>query len=358
VLYRFPADAAAAIEFSPAHSEQAHVATHLDSDPVSRSSPLRTIADFARIATVCCDTASILQAVNDSQQIRVAAPVAMPPRDEMQKRLSGIWQRVLRISPVGIHDNFFELGGDSLAAVRILSDVEAITGCSDPLVALIEAPTIAELAKLVRDARFGRFDKCLVPIKSSGARPPFFCVHGVGGNVLELIDLARHVHADQPFYGIQAVGLAGRAPEHKSTVEEMARHYIREVRELQPEGPYFLGGSSFGGLVAYEMARQLAAVGQPVALVALFDTSAPGCPLRDTSAWRHRMDSLLYRVTLHWKNAQLLGPGERMDYIRQKTRRLARLAGYRAALFRNRFRWQARGISAFEAAQAVNDAGH
>jgi len=358
VLYRIPADAAAAIEFSPAQSEPAHVTSHADPDLVSQSSTLHTIADFARIATHCCDTASIRQAVNDSQQIRVAALVAMPPRDELQKRLSGIWQHVLRISPVGIHDNFFELGGDSFAAVRILSDVEAITGYSLPLVALIEAPTIAELAELVRDARSGRLGKCLVPIKSSGARPAFFCVHGVGGNVLELIDLARHIHADQPFFGIQAVGLAGRTPEHKFTVEEMARHYIREVRELQPEGPYFLGGSSFGGLVAYEMARQLAAAGQPVALVALFDTSAPGCPLRDTSAWRHRMDSLLYRVTLHWKNVQLLGPGERIAYIRQKTRRLGRLAGYRAELFRNRFRSQGRGISALAAVQAVNDAGH
>ncbi len=358
VLYRIPADAAAALEFSPAQSEPAQFTSHADPDLVSQSSPLHTIADFARIATHYCDTASILQAVNDSQQIRLAAPVAVPPRDELQKRLSGIWQRVLRISPVGIHDNFFELGGDSLAAVRILSNVEAITGCSFPLVVLIEAPTIAELAELMRDARSGRLGKCLVPIKSSGARPAFFCVHGVGGNVLELIDLARHIHADQPFFGIQAVGLAGRTPEHKLTVEEMAQHYIREVREVQPEGPYFLGGSSFGGLVAYEMARQLAAVGQPVALVALFDTSAPGRPLRYTSAWRHRMDSLLYRVTLHWKNLQLLGPRERMAYIRQKARRFARLAGYHAAPFRNRFRSQGRDSSAFGVVQAVNDAGH
>jgi FkbH-like protein len=358
VLYRISADAAAALEFSPAQSEPDHVTSHADPDLVSQSSTLHTVADFARIATQYFDTASILQAVNDSQQIRLAAPVAVPPGDELQKRLSGIWQRVLRISPVGIHDNFFELGGDSLAAVRILSDVEAITGYSFPLVALIEAPTIGELAELVRDARSERLGKCLVPIKSSGARPAFFCVHGVGGNVLELIDLARHVHADQPFYGIQAVGLAGRAPERKLTVEEMARHYIREVRELQPEGPYFLGGSSFGGLVAYEMARQLEDVDQRVALVALFDTSAPGCPSRETSAWRHRVDTLLYRVTLHWKNVQLLGPGERMAYVRQKTRRFGRLVGYHAGLFRNRFRSQGRGISAFRAIQAANDAGH
>jgi FkbH-like protein len=358
VLYRIPADAAAAIEFSPAQSEPAHVTSHADPNLVSQSSTLDTVADFACIATHYFDTASILQAVNDSQQIRAAAPVAMPPRDELQKRLSGIWQRVLRISPVGIHDNFFELGGDSFAAVRILSDVEAMTGYRLPLVALIEAPTIAELAELVRDARTGRLDKCLVPIKSSGARPAFFCVHGVGGTVLELIDLARHVHADQPFYGIQAVGLGGAPPEHKFTVEEMARHYIREMRELQPEGPYFLGGSSFGGLVAYEMARQLADVGQPTALVALFDTSAPGCPFRETSAWRHRMDTFLYRVTLHGKNLRLLGPGERMAYIRQKARRFARLVGYHAELFRDRFRSQGRHNSALRTVQAVNDAGH
>src|SRR6202041_2803284 len=139
--------------------------------------------------------------------------------------------------------------------------------------------------------------------KSSGSRPPLYCVHGVGGNVLEYKDLARRIHPDQPLYGLQAIGLSGTAPAQNFTVEKMAAYYLGEIREFQPQGPYYLGGSSFGGLVAYEMARQLAAAMQTVALVAMFDIAVPGS--RDPG----RIDNFRYRVTLHWRNLQVLAPG-------------------------------------------------
>jgi thioesterase domain-containing protein len=280
-------------------------------------------ADFAWIATHRSDAAAILEAVEGAQEKRVAAPAAIQPRDDLEKRLTRIWERALRISPIGLSDDFFDLGGDSFQAVRILADLAAITARDLPLATLLEAPTIEKLAERLRDRSWKPHWNCLVPIKSSGIRPPFYCVHGVGGNVLEYMDLARHVHSDQPLYGLQAMGLDGNANGRKLTVEEMAAHYLAEIREFQPEGPYYLGGSSFGGLVAYEMARQLEAAMQTVALVAMFDIAVTG------SEEPGRIDNFRYRVTLHWRNLQVLDRGERIGYLREKARRLAARVHYR-----------------------------
>src|SRR6184192_2475708 len=108
-----------------------------------------------------------------------------------------------------------------------------------------------------------------------GQRQPFFCVHAAGGNVLEYRDLARLLGPDQPFYGLQAKGLDGKSEPH-TTIKEMASYYIREMREVQPEGPYMIGGRSSGGTIAFEMACQLDAQGQKVALLALLDTYPTG----------------------------------------------------------------------------------
>lgn len=299
---RLTAEGAAAVRFRPPE-----IAPRIESG--NAPTQPRVPIDYAWIATHRSDAASILQAIHQSQARRIAAPLAGNPSNETERRLVEIWERALRVSPIGIHDDFFDLGGDSLLAVRILAALNSDL----PLAALIEAPTIAKLADVLRGAKPPR--KCLVPMKSSGRRPPFYCVHGIGGNVLEFMDLARHVHSDQPFYGIQAMGLA--APGKKFTIEEMARQYIAEIRESQPEGPYHVGGSSLGGLVAYEMARQLTDAGQPVGLVALFDTSVPSAATAPPA-----IEALKYRFSLHWHNVAALRPRERISYIRSKARRL------------------------------------
>src|SRR6185295_16996263 len=131
------------------------------------------------------------------------------------------------------------------------------------------APTIAQLAMSLADSDTSRWSS-LVPIQTEGARPPFFCVHAVGGNVLEYYNLALHLGTDQPFYALQSRGLSGEQPQ--KTIEDMAAHYLIEIRQLQPEGPYFIGGRSLGGMIAYEMACQLHAGGEEVALLALLDS--------------------------------------------------------------------------------------
>jgi len=244
------------------------------------------------------------------------------PADELERQLVQLWEEVLKRSPIGTRDDFFELGGHSLLAVRLFSRIEKLTGRKLPLATLFEARTIERLATLLRSTDWRARWKSLVPIKADGSKPPFYCVHGVGGNIVEFEDMSRHIAADQPLYGIQAQGLDGKSPRHK-TVEEMASHYIKEIREFQPEGPYYLGGSSFGGIVALEMARRLLQQGQQVGLLAMFDTRAPGYPkwLPKTTALGRRLHLWRFRFHLHWSNL-VVAKGAKLEYIKVKAVRL------------------------------------
>ncbi len=193
------------------------------------------------------------------------------PADELEKQLAAIWETVLDRKPVGIRDNFFELGGHSLLAARLMHRIEQSLGERLPLAALLQAPTIEQLSVLLRHDKFSDSWSSLVAIQPEGSRPPFFCIHGVGGNVVGFRDLARHLGPNQPFYAVQPQGLDGKR-ECLASIPEMAKRYIQEIKRIQPEGPYRIGGYSFGGLVAYEMAQQLEAQGEEMALLALFDT--------------------------------------------------------------------------------------
>jgi len=193
------------------------------------------------------------------------------PTDELEKQLTKIWAAVLSKDSIGIRDNFFDLGGHSLLAARLMHRIEQMLGQRLPLAALLQAPTVEQFASLLRQEGWSASWSSLVAIQAEGSRAPFFCVHGVGGNVVGFRDLARHMGTDQPFYALQPQGLDGKRP-CLTSVTEMAERYIREIRRVQPEGPYRIGGYSFGGLVAYEMAQQLRAQEQEVSLLALFDT--------------------------------------------------------------------------------------
>jgi thioesterase domain-containing protein/acyl carrier protein len=193
------------------------------------------------------------------------------PGDELETQLTAIWETVLDKKPIGIRDNFFELGGHSLLAARLMHRIEQSLGQRLPLAALLQAPTVEQLSGLLRKEKWSSSWSSLVPIQAEGSRPPFFCVHGVGGNVVGFRDLARHLGPDQPFYALQPQGLDGTR-ECLTSIPVMAERYIQEIRRVQPEGPYRIGGYSFGGLVAYEMAQRLEAQGVEVALLALFDT--------------------------------------------------------------------------------------
>lgn len=191
-------------------------------------------------------------------------------QDDTERQLAEIWQKVLGVESVSLDQNFFDLGGDSSLAVRMFAEIEKVFRVKLPLATLYEAPTIGGLARAVRGESASGWSP-LVTIQPEGSRPPLFCFHGAGGNVLIYRDLVRHLGANQPVYGLQAQGLDGSLPP-LTTVEDMAALYVREIRRVQAQGPYFLGGYCGGGTLAYEAAQQLHAAGDRVALLALFDT--------------------------------------------------------------------------------------
>jgi acyl-CoA synthetase (AMP-forming)/AMP-acid ligase II/thioesterase domain-containing protein/acyl carrier protein len=188
----------------------------------------------------------------------------------LEARLQKLWAEALRIPNVGLDDNFFMLGGDSLQAVELFLRIEQELGRRLPRSILFQAGTVAEMARCIEDAAPS---SCIVPIQTKGDGPPFFCVHDGNGEVLNYRELARLMGEAQPFYGIQCRGL-DREGVPFIRIEEMATYYIQEIKGIQPEGPYYLGGYSFGGRVAYVMAQQLHAAGEEVAFLALLDTAS------------------------------------------------------------------------------------
>jgi len=227
--------------------------------------------------------------------------------DPLQKQLLQIWEQLLDRRGIGIRDNFFELGGHSLLAARLMHRLTQIHGKSLPLAVLLEAPTIEKLAVVLR-GDVSKHWSSLVAIQPEGSKPPFFCVHGVGGNVVGFQELAKRMKPDFPFYGLQSQGLDGTS-ELYTTIESMAEYYLGEIRRVQPRGPYHVGGFSMGGLVAYEIAHQLVAAGEEVGLVVLFDTYAT-----NPKSVNESLKDLLLHPT--WKHVKKL-PSE----VRKKVRR-------------------------------------
>jgi acyl transferase domain-containing protein/thioesterase domain-containing protein/acyl carrier protein len=220
------------------------------------------------------------------------------PRNDMEKMLVGFWQDLLGVGQVGVEDSFFDLGGHSLIAVRLFAMVKKAFRVDFPISVLFEAPTVAACAALIAEATGQapgaagaapaalagpapqrRFTH-LVPMHrgEGGTGTPFFLVAGMFGNVLNLRHLAQLIGGDRPFYGLQARGLYGEDRPHDN-FPDAARDYLAELRQVQPRGPYLLGGFSGGGLIAWEMARQLEEAGEDVALLALLDTPLPLRPL-------------------------------------------------------------------------------
>jgi amino acid adenylation domain-containing protein len=194
------------------------------------------------------------------------------PRNDVERKLTAMWEQILNIRPIGVRTSFFDLGGRSILAARLFMKISREFGQDIPLAALFESPTIEQLAKKLREEKADFKVHTVVEIHPSGSRPPFFCVHGGTGGTLFLHHLAHAMGKDQPFYAFQPQGVDGGRIE-RTTLEAMASHYVSEMRKIQPQGPYFIGGYCFGGNVAFEMAQQLQQQGSSAELVAMF--SAP-----------------------------------------------------------------------------------
>jgi len=239
----------------------------------------------------------------------------VPPRDELEYQLTEIWEKVLGIKPIGVRDHFFKMGGTSLLAMVLLAQIEKLTGKNLPLATFLYASTIEQLADIIAKEEWTALWSSLVQIQPGGSRPPLFLIHGAGGYIFFYRDLARHLGSDQPVYGLQSKGLNDKQP-FLTRVEEMASHYIEEIKTVQPKGPYFLGGYCLGGSIAYEIAQQLIAQGQEVALLALMETYNFS-KTRDQSF----IDNLVYnieRVGFHLRNFLLLKFKEKVTFVKEK----------------------------------------
>ncbi|VEP15783.1 conserved hypothetical protein [Hyella patelloides LEGE 07179] len=250
------------------------------------------------------------------------------PRDNLEWQLAQIWLEVLGISSVGIYDNFFSLGGHSLLSVRLMGRIEQQFGKNLPLAILFQKPTIEHLANFLRQQTDSLPWTPLVPIQPNGSKTPFFCLPGAGGNVIYLNQLARHLGSDQPFYGLQSLGLDGIS-EPFTQVTDIATYYIKAIQTVQPQGPYFLGGHSFGAKVAWEMSQQLQSSGHRVALLAIIDAPAPSSTDKpvgvdwDYATWMTQIASVVERLLgenldISYDALQSLEPEEQLNYFQKQ----------------------------------------
>jgi thioesterase domain-containing protein/acyl carrier protein len=200
---------------------------------------------------------------------------------------------LLRVPSVGIHDNFFELGGHSLMAVHLFTRIHQEFGVNLPLATLFQEATIAHLADVIQSREAPAKWSSLIEIETTGDHQPFFCVHGITGDILWFRDLAHRLSPYFSFYGLQARGLDG-VQEPLSRIEAMAALYISEIRKVQPKGPYFLGGASLGGTIALEIAQQLLSQGEEVGILAIFDHAPANVKIEQSrSKLQNRTRSLL-----------------------------------------------------------------
>ena len=203
--------------------------------------------------------------------------------------MAGIWSKILKVDRVGRSDNFFELGGHSLLAVRLVAEIEKLTKVRLPLAVLLQAPTVAGLAAVLHQENWKPSWSSLVAIKPGGSKSPLFLMHAHGGDVLEYYPLANLLGSDRPVYALQARGLNGVFAKD-TKLADMAAAYVAELRSLQPQRPYFLGGFCFGGLLALEVAQQLTAEGQEVELLAMIRSVHP-------DAWQFKPGTTVFQRT-------------------------------------------------------------
>ncbi len=244
------------------------------------------------------------------------------PRDDIEKTLVGFYEELLGVKSVGVRDSFFDLGGHSLIAVRLFARIKKAFQVEYPISVLFEAPTVERCADMIR-ATIGtdgapreavpesqeRRYKHLVPMhpKDPGHKTPFFLIAGMFGNVLNLRHLAHLLGTDRPFYGVQARGLYGDDLPHE-TFEEMADDYLKEIRTIQPNGPYLLGGFSGGGIAAFEISQRLLAEGEQVNLLVLLDTPLPLSPPLSSSD----------KIQIHWQRLRRQGTSYITEWARNR----------------------------------------
>jgi amino acid adenylation domain-containing protein len=240
---------------------------------------------------------------------RTGRPEYRPPRSQTEEIIARLWAELFELAQVGTNDDFFELGGHSLLAVRMVTLLSERLGSAVPLRLLMQHSTVGRLAEALHQSGSIEAEDLVVELRTGGSRPPFWMIHPVGGHVVFARRFVSLLHPEQNVLGIQARGLDGRSEPFES-IPEMAKHYLELIRKRQPSGPYYIGGPSLGGKVAYEIAQQLLAGGERAAMVVMFDTFAPGFPsAKPALGWLR--DKLGQALELGFKDA-VVRAGQRL----------------------------------------------
>lgn len=249
--------------------------------------------------------------------VRCAAENYARPRDPLERHLVEIWEEILDVRPIGIRDDFFDLGGHSLLAVRMFDRVERAFGTRLALATLFKAATIEHLAAALKHQERVGARSAIVRIQRGSSTRPFFFLHGdFNGGGFYCVNLARGLGVEHSFYAVQPHGLDGGVVP--PTIEAMAESRIKEIRALQPHGPYLLGGYCNGGTVAFEMARQLQSQGETIDLLILLCASASNARFK-----------LIDAVVSRWTRVKRLGPDYKLESFLAFRERLVRLEGIR-----------------------------
>ena len=258
--------------------------------------------------------------------------VYLAPRDALEAQIARIWETAIGVTNLSVRDSFFDLGGRSLAAMQIVSRINKTYSLNFGLASLFSGHTVERMAELVTQRLSANGSSSIVPMQPEGSATPLFIIHGAGGNVIRFYQLAMLVGTEHPIYGIQAQSLLANQPA-LLRLEDQAAFYLAEIREIQPKGPYYFLGYSYGGTIALEIAHQLQAKGERVELLGMLDSRQ-----RDCIVVAQRSDSV--RVRLDRRIARFLGNlsdlslKDRISYLWQKlyTRTLRRVYSLAIAL--------------------------
>jgi len=236
------------------------------------------------------------------------------PKTSNEQLIADIWSELLGLEDIKVNDDFFEAGGHSLLAVKVMVAIEKETGKRLPLTTLFENSTIEKLARLLSKGEPVQNWDSLVPIKSTGTNPPIYMVHGGGLNVFIFTPLGKYMDKDQPLYGMQGLGLR-EGSKLVYTMEELADKYTAEILSNDPNGPYVLAGYSFGGLLAFEMAKKLLKMGKEIKMLGILDTYAGGRDRDDTKAGKFARKIIRQFRKIHFfGKAFLSNPKDTFDY--------------------------------------------
>jgi thioesterase domain-containing protein len=256
----------------------------------------------------------------------------VPPHDDLERRLTSIWEKVLKVKPIGLTDDFFKLGGYSLLVVQLFSRIKKELGYSLPAAVLFKASTVEQLAAVMRQTGDSLGHSAIIPLQTGGNGIPLFLMHHADGGVIDYQELVRQMGKEHPVYGLHPPRLLGtRLLQHN--IKEIAAYYVEEIRKFHPRGPCIIGGHSFGGWVAFEVAYRLKNLGQEVALLVLMDTRAPGCQLLPLI---QRIEFIVFsyieKIKFHTRRLIIIPPNQRWSYFLVKSRvvleRVRRLVKY------------------------------